>query len=162
MKRAILTVPALLLLSATAQAFETVADVVRVVPITETVNHPTQQCWTESREVTHAAPRDYSGAIIGTIAGGIIGSQIGKGRGKIVAGAVGAGIGAVTGDRLANRDVYAGTTTVPVQRCRTVDDFETHVTGYRVTYAYEGHRFTTRLPYDPGKHLRVSVAVTPR
>jgi uncharacterized protein YcfJ len=162
MKTTYLIAPALLMAATNAQAFEAVAQVVHTVPITETVNQPTQQCWTESRAVTQAAPRDYTGAILGTIAGGIIGSQIGKGKGKIAAGAVGAGIGAVTGDRLANRDAYARTTTVPVRHCQTVDNFETHVTGYRVTYSYDGRRFTTRLPYDPGNQLRVNVAVTPK
>jgi uncharacterized protein YcfJ len=162
MKKAYLLVPVLAAIAVNANAFETVARVTKVTPITETINHPTQKCWTESREVTQPAPHDYGGAVLGTIAGGIIGSQIGKGNGKVAAGAVGAAIGAVTGDHIANRDAEASTTTVPVQRCENVDNFETRVAGYRVTYEYDNWKFTTRLPYNPGNELRVNVAVTPK
>jgi uncharacterized protein YcfJ len=161
MKKAYIIVPLLMAVGASANAFEAVARVTNVSPITETINRPTQKCWSENREVTQAAPHDYGGAILGTIAGGIIGSQIGKGNGKVAAGAVGAGIGAVTGDRLANRDASA-TTTVPAQRCENVDNFETRVSGYRVTYEYDNWKFTTKLPYNPGNELRVNVAVTPK
>jgi len=162
MKKTYLVFPLLLATSANAQAFETVARVVKVVPVTETVNRPTQQCWSETQQVVRQPAHDPGGAILGTIAGGIIGSQIGKGNGKVLGAAVGAGIGAVTGDRLANQDNVATTETVPVQRCQTVDNFESRVAGYKVTYEYDNWHFTTRLPYDPGKELRVNVAVTPR
>jgi uncharacterized protein YcfJ len=162
MKKIYLTVPLLLAVATSAQAFEAVARVVKVVPVTETVNRPTQQCWTETQQVVRRRSHDPGGAILGTIAGGIIGSQIGKGNGKVLAAAVGAGIGAVTGDRLANRDNAGTVETVPVQRCETVDNLETRIAGYKVTYEYDNWRFTTRLPYNPGNELRVNVAVTPR
>ncbi len=162
MKKAGLLIPMLMIAGANAHAFETVARVTSVTPITETVNHPTRNCWTETEQVAQAPRHDPGGAILGTIAGGIIGSQIGKGNGRVAAAAVGAGIGAVTGDRLANRDAEATTTTVPVRRCETVDNLQTRVAGYRVTYEYDNWKFTTRLPYDPGGELRVNVAVTPR
>lgn len=162
MKKVYWVVPVLVSLTAPASAFETVARVVNVVPITETVNRPTQQCWTETRQIEQPPRRDPGGAILGTIAGGIIGSQIGKGNGRVAAAAVGAGIGAVAGDRIANGHAYATTTAVPVQRCQSVDNVETHVAGYRVTYEYANYRFTTKLPYHPGNELRVNVAVTPR
>jgi uncharacterized protein YcfJ len=77
---------------------------------------------------------------------------------------VGAGVGAVTGDAVANRNRADGTvtTTQPVQRCRQVDNFQPITTGYNVTYEFDGQRFSTRLPYNPGNQLRVNVAVTPR
>lgn len=161
MKNALLALPMLLIVP-TVQAYEAVARVVNVTPVTETVSRPTQKCWTETREVTRAPERDYGGAVIGTIAGGLIGSQIGKGRGKLVGAAAGAGIGAMIGDSIANQDAVASTATVPVQRCHTVNHVETRVAGYRVTYEYDNWRFTTRMPYHPGNELRVNVAVTPK
>jgi len=161
MKKTALALP-LLLLAPHAQAFEAVARVVNVAPVTETVNHPTQKCWTEAREVTRTPERNYDGAILGTIAGCLIGSQIGKGNGRIAGAAVGAGIGAMVGDRMANNDAVAGTTTVPVQRCETVNNYEQRINGYMVTYEYDRWRFTTKLPYHPGNELRVNVAVTPK
>jgi uncharacterized protein YcfJ len=149
-----------------AHAFEAIANVVGVSPITEQVNHPTQQCWTETQQVTQAAPpqRNYLGAIIGGVAGGVLGAQVGRGNGKIAGAAVGAGVGAVAGDAVANQNNAGGTvtTTTPVQRCRSVDNLQPVTTGYMVTYEYDGQRFSTRLPYNPGNQLRVNVAVTPR
>jgi uncharacterized protein YcfJ len=148
-----------------AHAFEAVANVVGVTPLTEQVNHPTQQCWTETQQISQAAPAPHSplGAIIGGVAGGLLGSTIGRGNGRVAAAAVGAGVGAITGDVVANQNSGSTvTTTVPVQRCRQVDSFETIVTGYQVTYDFDGQRFSARLPYNPGNQLRVNVTVTPR
>jgi uncharacterized protein YcfJ len=154
----------LALAQADAHAYEAFANVVAVQPITEQVSRPSQQCWTEMQQVTQAAPpRNYLGAIIGGVAGGLLGSQFGKGNGRIAGAAVGAGVGAVAGHAIGNRDTGgAVVTTQPVQRCRQVDHFETVTTGYHVTYEYDGQRFSTRLPYDPGNRLRVDVAVSPR
>ena len=157
---------AMALTQVNANAFEAVANVVGVAPITEQVNHPSQQCWTESQQVTQAVPKEhnYLGAIIGGVAGGLLGSQVGRGNGRVAGAAVGAGVGAVTGDVIGNRDRSDSTitTTQPVQRCRQVDNFQTVTTGYSVTYEYDGQRFSTRLPYNPGAQLRVNVAVTPK
>ncbi|MFL6624506.1 MAG: glycine zipper 2TM domain-containing protein [Sulfurifustis sp.] len=158
MKKAFVTV-ALLSIGANAQAFEAVAQVIKVSPITETISRPTQKCWTETREVSKA-PHDYDGAVLGTIVGGLIGSQIGKGNGRVAGAAVGAGVGAMVGDRAANAD--SGDTSATVQRCETVHGYETRVSGYWVTYLYDNWKFTTRMPYDPGSQLRVNVAVTPK
>ena len=148
-----------------AQAFEAVATVVSATPISEQVNHPTQQCWTEIQQITQAvpAPRNPLGAIIGGVAGGLLGATIGRGNGRVAAAAVGAGVGAITGDVVANQNSGSTvTSTVPVQRCRQVDSFETIVTGYQVIYDFDGQRFSSRLPYNPGNQLRINVSVTPR
>jgi uncharacterized protein YcfJ len=165
-KLSIVVASALALAQVNAHAFEAVANVVGVSPITEQVNRPTQQCWTEQQQVSQAVPqeRNYLGAIIGGVAGGLLGSQVGHGNGRIAGAAVGAGVGAVAGDAVANqnRSDAMVTTTTPVQRCRQVDSFQAVTTGYMVTYEYAGQRFSTRLPYNPGNQLRVNVAVTPR
>jgi uncharacterized protein YcfJ len=156
---------ALTLVAVEANAFEAMASVVSVSPITEQVNHPTQQCWTESQQVTQALPqsRNPAGALLGGVAGGLLGALIGRGNGRVAAAAVGAGVGAITGDTVANRNNAAAvTSTVPVQRCQQVNNFETVTTGYQVIYDYDGQRFSARVPYKPGDRLPVTVSVTPR
>jgi uncharacterized protein YcfJ len=153
----------LALVQANAHAYDSYADVVAVQPIIEQVSRPSQQCWTESRQVTHAAAQpNYLGAIIGGVAGGLLGSQVGKGNGRVAAAAVGAGVGALAGNAVAGRSRGSVVTTQPVQVCRQVDYFESVTTGYHVTYDYAGQRYSTRLPYHPGNRLAVNVAVSPR
>ncbi len=153
-----------LLAAAPAHAFDAVATVVNVAPVNETVSQPQQRCWTEYQQSQVRAPEhSYGGAILGGITGGLLGSLMGEGNGKVAAAAAAAGIGAIAGDRMANRnagDTY--TTTVPVQRCESVSNSQTRTTAYMVTYEYDGQRFMTRLPYDPGSQLRVNVSVTPK
>jgi uncharacterized protein YcfJ len=149
-----------------AYAFEAVANVVSIVPIMQQVKHPAQQCWTENQQVTQSVPQEhnYVGAVVGGVAGGLLGSQVGGGNGRIAGAAVGAGVGAVTGDVIANQN-RSDTTVVtnqPVRRCRQVENYQSQTAGYNVTYEYDGQRFQTRLPYNPGATLRVNVAVTPR
>lgn len=166
MKKILIGIAMLALMQANANAFEAIAKVVSASPITETVNHPTQQCWTENQQTTHYAPQPYSpaGALIGGLAGGLLGSTVGRGTGKVAATAGGAVLGAITGDRLVNQNAAASsyTTTTPVQRCRQFDNFESVTSGYLVTYEYNGQLFKATLPYNPGNELRVNVSVTPR
>jgi len=153
----------LMLAQLNAFAFEAVATVVAVSPIMQQVNQPSQQCWTETQPVTQAAPQqhNYVGAIVGGVAGGLLGAQVGRGNGRVAGAAVGAGVGAVAGDAVANSSNGTVTTMTPVQRCRQVEKVQSVTTGYMVTYEYDGQRFSTRLPYNPGNQLRVNVAVTP-
>ena len=166
MRKLSIALTALMLTGANAYAFETVANVVSVSPIYETVNRPTQKCWTEYQQTTQAAPApDHSivGAIIGGVAGGLIGSRFGEGNGKVASAAAGAGVGAIAGDRVgAQSSGGTTTTTTPVQRCQQVDHYEQVASGYTVIYEYDGQRFSTRLPYNPGNQLRVNVSVVPQ
>ena len=166
MKKILIGISMLTFMQVNANAYETVARVVSVSPVTETVNHPTQQCWTENQQTTQYVPHQNSpvGALIGGLAGGLLGSTVGQGTGKVAAAAGGAVLGAITGDRLANQNAAGSSyiTTTPVQRCRQVDNLETVTSGYLVTYEYNGQLFKTTLPYYPGNELRVNVAVTPR
>lgn len=49
------------------------------------------------------------------------------------------------------------------RRCRIVTEQRPreHVTGYRVTYRYNGETETTLLSYDPGRQMRVNVSLSP-
>jgi uncharacterized protein YcfJ len=145
--------------SAAASGFDDYARVVSVTPQVEQFNYPQQECRTEYVTV-ESQPRGVSGSIIGGVAGGILGNQVGGGNGRTVATAAGAIAGAIVGDRIGNS--HAGSTrTQPVQRCHTVDNWQSRTTGYAVTYEYRGHTYTSVMPHDPGSRLRVRVSVTP-
>ncbi|MCX7627709.1 MAG: glycine zipper 2TM domain-containing protein [Methylophilaceae bacterium] len=140
------------------------AQVIAVTPRTERINSPRQECHTEYvREYySSSGDRDIAGAIIGGIAGGLLGSQIGKGNGKVAGAAVGAATGAIVGDRIDNSDRReGGYRTRPVEHCTMVDNWQTVIRNYLVTYRYNGRLYTTTLPSDPGDTLRVRIAITP-
>ncbi len=148
--------------AAAEEVYYDTARVVAVTPQTERVNYPREECRVEYLRdaYPHSGQRDLGGAVIGGIAGGLLGSQIGKGSGRVAGAAVGAATGAIVGDRIDNRDHYGGGSR-PVERCVTVDDWRMVTHGYLVTYRYHGREYTTTLPYDPGRSLRVRVAVSP-
>ncbi|HQR50514.1 MAG TPA: glycine zipper 2TM domain-containing protein [Methylophilaceae bacterium] len=137
------------------------ARVLSVTPQTERVNSPRQECRTEYiQESYRSGDRDIAGSIIGGVAGGLLGSQFGKGNGRVAAAAVGAATGAVVGDRIDNSDrqSYASR---PVERCSTVDNWQTVNRGYLVTYRFDDRDYTTVMAYDPGRTMRVRVSIAP-
>lgn len=136
------------------------ARVVSVTPQVERINTPRQECRTEYTRDSYysSGDRDVGGAIIGGIAGGLIGSQIGKGKGRIAGAAVGAATGAIVGDRIDNSGPQ-GYATRPVERCVTVDNWQTVTRNYLVTYRFNGRDYSTVMPNDPGNMVRVRVAV---
>lgn len=149
---------------AQGQDFIDRARVQGVEPHYEQVQLPREECgrqWvTENRPV--AGGNGYGGIIIGGVAGGLIGNQVGKGSGREAATAAGAVIGAIAGDRIANQ---GGPRYEQAQRevrsCRTVHDVQQRLVGYRVTYEYQGHQYTTMMREQPGRSLPVRVSVTP-
>ena len=146
---------ALLGVTATASAAQ-YANVVSATPVTNSVAVPRQDC-VQSERLVQAQPSG-AGALIGAIAGGVIGNQFGHGFGRAAA----TGVGVVAGSAIGN-NVEANASppqSVPVQRCRTVNAYESRVVGYDVVYEYHGQRYTTRLPDDPGPRLAIDVRPT--
>lgn len=151
--------------AAQAQGFVDRARVQRVEPQYESVQIPRQECTTQI--VNEAQPvagggGGYGGAIVGGVAGGLLGNQVGKGHGREAATAAGAVIGAIAGDRIANSQPQAYVNQPrEVRSCRTVNDVQQRLTGYRVTYEYHGQEYTTVTRDQPGRTLPVRVSVTP-
>jgi uncharacterized protein YcfJ len=141
--------------AATASAAQ-YANVVSATPVAESVAVPRQDCVQSERLVQ--APPSGAGALIGAIAGGVIGNQFGHGFGRAAA----TGVGAVAGSAIGN-NVEANANppqSVPVRQCRTINAYESRVVGYDVVYEYNGQRYTTRLPNDPGPRLAIDVRPT--
>ncbi len=165
MKRLIL-VPLLagVVLAAHAQASSYVdnARVVRVEPQYERVNVPRQECRSEwVTETRRVGRRDAGAVVIGAVTGAVVGHQFGRGQGREAATAIGAVVGALAGDNMANRNRWDHHEQVPreVTTCRTVDEVQSHVVAYQVTYEHEGRHFTTVMNENPGPYVQVRVSV---
>jgi uncharacterized protein YcfJ len=147
------------------------AHVVSARPIVRyvTVKTPVQACWEDTEYYTtrHAAPGVAGGTLVGAIIGGVIGHQFGSGSGNDAATVAGSLIGAAIGNDSARRRAGGAYTTVehatPVRRCETRYESrrEERIDGYDVVYRYKGQTYATRMPYDPGKKLKVRVDIRP-
>jgi uncharacterized protein YcfJ len=142
--------------------FKDRARVVDVEPIIEVVTIPSErrECWTE--EVTSNGGRDRSdaGMIVGSIIGGVAGHQVGRGNGKKVATVGGTILGAVIGNNM-GKDYRRSPRVRVEERCQIIDESyqEERIDGYWVTMKYRGETFTQRMEEEPGKFVRVRVAV---
>jgi uncharacterized protein YcfJ len=142
------------------------ARVVDVDPMVHyvTVDRPRQQCWNETVRAP-AAPFGIAGQ---TAAGGIIGATIGHILGHGSSRDALTVAGAAAGAAIAHTNAVRNGATIEtreqtVQRCETVYDqvTEKRVDGYRVTYVYDGRRYTTLTDYAPGERIQVAVDVRP-
>ncbi|MBB5192430.1 uncharacterized protein YcfJ [Silvimonas terrae] len=137
-----------------AQAAE-YGRVINTTPVVQQVSVPQQQCWDEQVQVQQ--PRTYGGALLGGIFGGLLGNTVGHGNGNVAATAAGAVVGALAGDSIANQN--AGVSTQNVRRCSTTQTMQQRTVGYDVTYEYAGQRYTTRMAYDPGREVPITIGV---
>lgn len=158
------------------------ARVLDVDPISREVrvDTPRRECYQETayREDGYGDgyrgyPRGRRGtagaSILGALIGAGIGNSIGSGDGRrvaTVAGAIiGSAVGRDVGERNREREAYyrSEPATYTRERCevRYETSYQQRIEGYRVTYEYNGQRYVTRLPYDPGRRLRVHLDVTP-
>ncbi len=145
--------------------------VVRVTPIYREVRvvEPVSECWREPvrevREIRYERRNTAGNTLAGAIIGGVIGHQIGKGRGKKLATAVGTIVGAQLGHDAAGGGARATRSvhTRVEEVCETTERvrYEEEIDGYRVTYRYQGEKYTVRMPYDPGKRIKLRVRVEP-
>jgi uncharacterized protein YcfJ len=145
------------------------AKVLNVEPVVRyvTVSTPVKECWEEMETyATRSNPPGTAGrTLFGAIVGGVIGHQFGSGRGNDAATVAGALMGAAVGHDAGRRNADYHTTRYsrPVRRCET--NYQTHeeerIDGYKVLYTYNGRKYSTRTPFDPGNRLRIRVDVRP-
>jgi uncharacterized protein YcfJ len=161
-----------------AESFHDSAPVISVRAVTERTPVNREECWSEQRRgyEERRVTRQDTGApigaatVLGAIAGGVLGHQVGGGRGKDAATAGGAVVGGLIGNQI-DRD--QGNVAPPserveverrpvvreVEKCRTVQEVREVPVGYDVRYRYGGRDFVTRLPFDPGRRIRLAVDV---
>ena len=144
----------------------TVAEVVAVKDVTETVTTPREHC--EDVPVQHQAPvkdeHRIAGTAIGAVAGGLLGSTLGGGKGKTVATVAGAAAGGYAGNRVQKNMQQKDVVTTTERRCHTVQEKSQKLVGYDVTYRLDGKDGTVRTSFKPGATLPVKdgkVVTTP-
>lgn len=132
-----------------------------------TVQTPVRECWEEMQYYTvdRNAGRRGGSTLLGAIIGGVVGHQIGSGRGNDAATVAGTLIGAAIGNESARARHGSGVERYgrPVERCETRyrSQQEERIDGYRVMYRYNGQKYVTEMPYDPGKRIKVRVDIRP-
>jgi uncharacterized protein YcfJ len=181
MKKTLLAIAvgsALTSLGAFAQSFTDSAPVIGVRAITERIPVNRQECWSEQRrgyEERQVTRQDTgaqigAGTVLGAIAGGVIGHQFGSSSGGRDRGtAAGAIVGGLVGNQV-DRDNNASAQDVEVERrpvtrdverCRTIQEVRDVASGYDVRYRYGGREFVARMPFDPGRRIRIAVDLRP-
>ena len=165
-------------LGASAESFTDNAQVTSVRATMDRIPVNREECWSEQlrgyedRRVTRQdnGAQIGVGTVLGAVVGGVIGHQFGNSSGGRDRGtAAGAIVGGLVGNQV-DRDNYGPGSSVEVERrpvtreverCRTVQEVREVPVGYDVTYRYGGREFTTRMPFDPGRRLRVAVDIQP-
>ena len=147
------------------------AEVLSVEPNVRyvTVTTPVRECWDETRYYTvdHRPPGNVGSTLFGAVLGGVIGHQFGSGRGNDAATVAGALMGAAIGNDSGRRSEYGAYESTeyarPVRRCETryTTRQEERIDSYRVIYRYNGRKYATDTPYDPGERIRIRVDVRP-
>lgn len=138
------------------------AKVISAQPILRyvTVRTPVRECWNEHEYYTlhHRHHGTGGGSLAGAIIGGVIGHQFGSGRGRDAATIAGSLLGAAIGHNADHRysDGYANRCTTRYREHR-----ESRIDGYQVVYRYKGQKYSTRMPHDPGRRIRIRVDIRP-
>lgn len=133
-----------------------VGKVISSIQVIQQVSVPRQVCTQE--QVAVQPNKSGAGAAMGAIAGGVLGNQVGGGSGKAAATALGIFGGAIFGDKIEGAPAPQ---TQTVQNCTTQTILENRVSGYNVTYEFNGKQYNVQLPRDPGPTIKLNVSPAP-
>jgi uncharacterized protein YcfJ len=135
-----------------AQAQDEQGRVISSTPVIQQIAVPRQVCVDQT--VTVPGQKSGAGALIGGIAGGAMGNAIGDGSGRALATVIGLMGGAIVGNRI---EGTSQPQTKTVQQCGTQNFYENRTVAYNVVYEYAGRQYSTQMPNDPGRFVRLSV-----
>lgn len=134
------------------QAQDEQGRVISSTPVVQLIAVPRQVC--HDQTVTVPGQKSGAGALIGGIAGGAMGNAIGDGSGRALATVIGLMGGAIVGNRI---EGSSQPQTQTVQQCGTQTFYENRTVAYNVVYEYAGRQYSTQMPNDPGRFVRLSV-----
>lgn len=133
------------------------ADVVAVLPVTETTKTPKQVC--HEVVVNEQAPvkdsNRIAGTAIGAVAGGLLGHQVGGGTGRTLATVAGAAAGGYAGNQVQKNMQEKDTVSRTETRCKTVHESHTKTIGYDVRYRLGKKEGQVRMDHRPGSRIPV-------
>lgn len=150
-----------------AESYVVNAPVVDVNPMIEVVevSTPREVCWNErvERHVADGPRGPRTSTIVGTVVGAAIGNNIARGDDRKGARVAGALLGGAIGRDVGRASASKRRVVSHERRCdiEHVTHEEERISGYRVTYQYNGRTFVTRTDTDPGDTLRLRVSVAP-
>ena len=142
---------ALFAISLSAHAEFVTYEKVRVVSVNPITTQSSRTVPRQSCTMVEEYRGDGHAAVTGAIVGGVIGRNVAKDKD---AGTV---VGAIVGSAIASENARPGVRMV--ERCTTYNDREYYnrITGYNVTFEYEGQLRTTRMARDPGSMIELKV-----
>lgn len=133
------------------------AEVLKVEPVTKTINTPRQECQQET--VSHKKPtkdpNQITGSVVGAVVGGLLGNQVGGGNGKKLATVAGAAAGGYAGNKTQEKLQNDNTYTTTESRCQTVTDSAQKVIGYDVKYQIDDRVDSVRMTERPADRIPV-------
>ena len=137
------------------------SKVLNRTPIMESiqVGFPKRVCYQE--QVVTQNTKSYTPSILGGVVGAAVGNRFGHGDGRKLATVAGGVVGASVGRDVQNKN--AQNHTALIERCHDETEYryEERITGWRVTYEYNGQAYVTRTDSDPGETLKLRVNVQP-
>lgn len=140
---------------------EPVYDYVRVSKPVRTCQKPTY------RYSKHRHNNAMTATIVGAAVGGTIGNALGyrkssKGLGTLVGAVIGGSIGHQIG-HIRSHSSRQNYSAYHQPECRLIynRDKERRLTGYRVTYRYQGETFESFVRQHPGNKIKIKINVSP-
>ena len=130
------------------------ADVLDVVPITQTSDVPEQVCTNQAVQVRQPERfGDKDGMVVGALVGGLLGNQVGKGDGRKLATVAGAVGGGYAGRQIDRRHEGGKVTTQSQRVCHTETRQKSSTVGYEVSYQLDGRVQSKRMSDKPSDQI---------
>ena len=126
-------------------------DRARVVSVDPITTKSSRSVARQSCTMVEEYRGDGHAAVTGAIVGGVVGRNVPKDKD---AGTV---VGAIIGSAIASENARPGVRVV--EKCSTYNDREYYnrISGYNVTFEYEGQLRTTRMARDPGPTIEIKI-----
>lgn len=142
------------------------AEVLDAQPVYDRVSVPYEREVCYNERTYHHEPRRTNTApvLLGAVLGGLVGNKVDGGDHRAAGTAIGALVGgAIANDATRHKNRPGRSYPVDRQRCDIRTDYrsEEQLTGFDVTYRYQGEVYHTLTREHPGDRLRVKVSVVP-